>query len=185
MAEEWEEETTMSDTQVQTFKANIRLAHWVAHRYGHGILPMLDDRIQAARIGLWKAVLHHDPTKAKLTTFAVRVMINEILHAGIDERRPAGTVCIEDVQAVLAEHRDNPEALLLRHEENAALSTFAAKVQRKRGRKGATWTATDVAAEIDKGHRPAEVARMFGVSRERIRQIIVAIRAERAKEGGG
>lgn len=182
MEEEREEIGMMSEVQEQAFKNHIRLAHWVAHHYGHGVLPLLDDRIQAAQIGLWKAILHHDPNKSKLTTYAVRVMINEILHTGIDER-PAGTVTIESVQAILTEQRDDPEAALLRREENNALSTYAARVQRKRGRKGATWTAADVAALIDKGHRPAEVARMFGVSRERIRQILVAIRAERAKEG--
>ena len=174
----------MSQAQEQVFTANIPLAIWVARRYsyGHGTLS-LDDRIQAARIGLWKAVLRHDPTKAKLSTFAVRVMINEIVRAGQHEQ-PTGAVRIEDVQAVLAERADGPEASLLRREENASLSAYAARIPRQRKHKGATWTASDVAALIDQGNRPSQVARLLGVSRERISQVVAAIRAARLEEEG-
>lgn len=187
----------LNQVQAQMFADNIRLVHWVARRcrygYGHGVLSY-EDRIQAARIGLWKAILHHDPTKAKLSTFAVRVMINEILHTGEDERAipqpPTAYVrydnapmLVEDILSVVADHHPNPEQELLAREESAILVEKATRVVRQRKRKGATWTASDVAAMISEGHRPAQVARILGVSRERIRQVVAAIRVAAEEEG--
>jgi RNA polymerase sigma factor (sigma-70 family) len=178
------ETLTTSDTQTQTFEANLGLATWVAMRFGHSVLPSLDDRIQAARIGLWKAVLHHDPVKSKLTTFAVRVMLNEIVRVGRREHA-IDALPIETVMHAVQDAALNPEQQILLREAQEPLSRFAGQVTRKRIYRGATWTASDVAAMIDAGKRPVEVARILGVSRERIRQVLKAIRAERTKQEEG
>ena len=36
---------------------------WTALRFGRNILPSLDDRIQAARIGAWKAITSYDQNR--------------------------------------------------------------------------------------------------------------------------
>ena len=172
--------TTMTEDQRQAFTTNLRLADWLAHRFGRGLLPILDDRIQAARIGLWKAVLYYDPMKAKLTTFAVRVMIHEILKTSQRERSCSVTadgrtlpfVSVEDLSAVLAASDPSPEQQLLNREERTKLSTAVADCK---VRKNVVHPA-EVVALIERGYRQADVARHFGISRQRIGQIMAAVR---------
>lgn len=173
----------MPDLYSRAIQDHAALIHWVAHRFGCGALPHLDDRLQAARIGLWRALATYDPTRARFGTHAVHLMVNEIWATAQREHGIRTVLPIEELRSVLADHQPTPEEQLMYQEESARLCEYAACVPRKRARNGATWTASDVAELVSKGFRPASIARMLGVSRERIRQVLQAIHDECARNG--
>lgn len=74
---------------------NIRLAYWTARRYqGCGINS--DDLKGIALLGLVKAAENYDPSKGvSFSTFATRVITNEILMALRKEQRYLGMVSLD------------------------------------------------------------------------------------------
>ena len=61
----------------EIFENNIGLAYMVAHRYKN-YPEEKEDIFQLAYEGLWKAVKKYDKDKSKFSTYAVRIMTNNI-----------------------------------------------------------------------------------------------------------
>jgi len=186
----------MNTEQTQMFKQNIRLAYWCAYHYGHSVMPLLGDRIQAACIGLMRAVQHYDPARAQLSTYATRLMYREIRHTSLEERRPPkgdpvviacsdvfGAVYAEDLIGMLPSQEPSPEDKLLRQEERTLLFEAARRVPRRNKCKS-TWTAVDVIQKLDQGMTQLKIAQELGVSRARIGQVVADVRTEYQMMGG-
>jgi len=150
---------------------------WTALRFGRNILPSLDDRIQAARIGAWKAITSYDQNRGtKLSVYMVRLARNEIVNVGRKERRVHYILSNSLCDATPCQ-LPTPEEVCINQEESERLSTnIKKKIQRKYTRNGATWTAMDVVELLSEGHNNSDIARKFNVSRERIRQVVKTIR---------
>jgi RNA polymerase sigma factor (sigma-70 family) len=187
-------------------QANEGLIYWTAKRFGVG-KPPFEDRIQACRIGMWRALLAYDPERGTLATVAVKAMVRRIyrvakkeadvqrktvlvdwrvMDSGSDRRltelHATGLINAE-IANVLASGCPTPEQECVSHDACDELAKYATKVVRKRTRHGAKWSASDVAALRNAGLSGAEIGRRFGVSRENIRQVLAKIRQERQKEG--
>lgn len=186
-------EKPLTATQMKLFEDNLRLVPYVAHRYGHNVMPLKDDRLQAARIGLWRAVRSYDPTREiRLVTYAVRVMVRTIRRTAKQERAKVPTMLFKDlrwqlrkqrsrsnlIDRLMADSTGDPES----HAMSAAYFAVAARL-RLRAREDAAWTPLDVLYMMSQGVRQSDIARKLNISRERIRQIVNSIRAEWSWEG--
>ena len=84
----------LTDEQRTLAEDNIRLAYWCAHQMKSVPLE-LEERISAALFGLVKAAGHYDPEKGILfSTYAVRIMQNEILTKIRSEEKHAGVISL-------------------------------------------------------------------------------------------
>ncbi len=65
---------------------NLGLVKSIVKKFKPNNQQQFDEMVQCGRIGLWKAIQHHDPKKGKLTTIAYRPILWE-LFAYIRERK--------------------------------------------------------------------------------------------------
>lgn len=168
------------------FDRNQRLAEWAAKRYSnqavfHPASPLpADDLRQAARIGLWRACMAWDPAmSSKLSTFAVRCMMNE-MHRVYRRESPRPYVHLDVVADVLPDLSPSPEAEAVQRDGGnvVEIREAARRILRKAKRNGAEWTAADVAEMLSRGMTQSEIAAKLGVTRQRIGQVVEMIRRE-------
>lgn len=64
-------------TAEELIKANSKFVYFILHKY-FGDLAYDEDIQQIGFLGLWKAILQHEPEKGELTTLASRIIYNEV-----------------------------------------------------------------------------------------------------------
>lgn len=79
----------------EIFEKNIKLAYMVVHRYKNYIKEK-EDITQIAMEGLWIAVKNYDQNKGKFSTFAVRVMTNNINYYLRSVKKEANNIHLYD-----------------------------------------------------------------------------------------
>lgn len=148
------------------YSENTGLAYYVAHKllrsWGLDTTPMPDWAEDAATLGLAKAVVHYDPARAKFSSFAARVVDNEIRMASRKRRHdPMRLVASLDAPVT-----DDPDALPLAHyiaDERAARSFDDAE------------TGTTIGPRLRRalaGITQAEQAAADGVSRSDVSKLV-------------
>ena len=75
---------TMDEDKEKLFNENTKLVHYVINKSFQGLKTYIsgydyEDIVQVGNIGLWKACLSYNPDKSKFTTYAIRIIYNEIL----------------------------------------------------------------------------------------------------------
>lgn len=170
------------------FHDNIKLAEYIAKRYGQGRLPH-DDRRQAARIGLMKAARKWDPTLSEqFSPYAAVAVRREIDRVSCREVISAMMTDIDGL-AACADGPD-PEQELLNAQQEQELERIAAEqhrelvdaaAPRKRAWRGHVWSPREVVEMYAKGTPQARIALALGVSRQRIGQIVADARKRAAQ----
>lgn len=61
----------------QLFHKNINLAYYILHKH-YTLSAQDEDLKQEALLGLWKACMTFDPSKAQFSTYAIRCILNQI-----------------------------------------------------------------------------------------------------------
>lgn len=172
--------------QHRLFAKNLGLAYWAAKRYGRAVdtdgTPLLehDERRQIARIALWKAITKYDPNRgAALSTWASRVIINAILSAL--ESQAKYRHCLSILQANLSlatrSYMSTPERVVgvIRtcDQVDAAVKHVGSRRLKDDRVRRAAGTAIRMTAE---GYERKEIAELLDLSRERVRQLVGAVR---------
>lgn len=148
-----------------------RLMRWVAQRT-KALRLTYDERLQAARIGCWRAILRYDPSRGvMLDTFAVQAMINEVRKAAEHDGK-ALPCSVAETETPADDGSDCEFIERLRIAARSFERTYRSK---------ATWTHADILDRLLTGETMAGIGRHYGLSRERVRQIVEQIHA-RAKE---
>ncbi len=157
----------------QAVRSHERLVRWAAHAVQDSRLSK-DEKIQAARIGLWKAILRYDPTYGELDTYAVKVMVNEIRKTAHREQKIPAFRKIDSVEESQVQDGMAERDYIERWCEAARSLERVYKTR-------AAWTYGDVLDHLLDGKSMADIGRFYGLSRERVRQIVKEIHT-RAKE---
>lgn len=102
----------------ELFEKNIKLAYKVANKYRNQYLNEMEDIQQIALMGLWKAIINYNG-KFQLSTYAWRVINNEILmHLRKDKKTPQ-TLSLEDLQKEMSNEMEINEVDLIKRLENS------------------------------------------------------------------
>jgi RNA polymerase sigma factor (sigma-70 family) len=166
----------MDNLQIQQYE---RLIHWVVRRCCVRVLPRAD-RIQAARIGIWKALPRLSPAGG--STYLVAAMVNEIRRTARRERgvenhlvRTSDTVAAETVDC-----NDGSDADYVQHVRGIA------RGMTHHGRKGiAEWSHLEILDRVLAGETLDSIGRSYGFCRERVRQIVKEIHAQAREYSDG
>lgn len=91
-----------TNKQIKDITDNIKLAYYIAHKWNNKLLGKIekDDIEGICLFGLTKAVIHYNSDLARFSTFAIRVMDNEILMALRKIKHKLDTKVISDLSFV-------------------------------------------------------------------------------------
>lgn len=104
------------ETAEELIKANSKFVYFILHKC-FGDLAYDEDIQQIGFIGLWKAILQYNPEKGELTTFAGRIIHNEVAMElrKINRRNQIATVSLdapmEENPDFYADTVEDPKAL--------------------------------------------------------------------------
>jgi len=147
------------------FEENIPLAYWIAHKYFHDID---EDGEQCALIGLWKACEHFDPDKnCKLSAYATPFIIKEVSRYYKAENK-------HKAMSIDAELADTDGGRLLdclkAKDDTEFTATTKAALDRLKPRE------REIAIMKGGGMSDPEIAKIYGISKQRVYQIVRIIR---------
>jgi RNA polymerase primary sigma factor len=177
---------SLTDDQRALAAANLGIARWVAHRFARTAPAKLDDFTDAATDGLLHAAARFDPERNnRFTTVAVRYARNAVLariaYEGRHIRTPPGGLRPIDEATVPGREPAAPDVEVDDAGPGPSLDEMTRGLDDR--------SRAVLRMRFAEGRTLAEVGRVYGVSKERIRQVerkaVEVLRARVHTRGGG
>lgn len=187
----------------ELFSDNVRLAETVAQASAWTILSY-EERRQAALIGLWKACRSYDPTRGSSLAAYARPWMNKSIRQAATEKRwlsalgysvlsldqpPGSHPADQDGSPETATYHElvegngpSPEQEAIAKDCATACTNAAAAVVRQHEYRGKSFGASDVVSLLARGNTQAEIAKILGVTRQRVNQLVMEIKRKYHEE---
>ena len=144
------------------FDDNVQLAYWIGHKYFHDID---EDGEQCALIGLWKACENYDPSKGKLSAYATPYIIKAVSRHYKKENKHRNL----STDAEIAEDFTLLDTMASNDDTERTVAV-ADLLNRLKPRE------KEIALMKGGGLSNREIAKAYGISAQRVNQIIRTIR---------